>query len=93
MKLNGRMLFALLLLGLWLYWAWNAFSSGNVVLATIFLGAGVLITAWRLKAAAPDRRRARRHERRVSREGGRAVVVSPMSGPTRNPGAPGIGVA
>lgn len=52
MKLNGRMLFALLLLGLWLYWAWNAFSSGNVVLATIFLGAGVLITAWRLKAAA-----------------------------------------
>ena len=52
MKLNGRMLFALLLLGLWLYWAWNAFSSGNVVLAMIFLGAGVLITAWRLKSAA-----------------------------------------
>ena len=51
MKLNGRMLFPLLLLCLWLYWSWNAFSSGNLVLAMVFLGGGLLITAWRLKAA------------------------------------------
>ncbi len=51
MKLNGRMIFALALLCLWLYWAWNAFSSGNMILAMIFLVAGLGITAWRLKAA------------------------------------------
>jgi hypothetical protein len=51
MTLNGRMILPLLLLGFWLYMAWSAFSSGNRILALIYLAVGIVITAWRLKAA------------------------------------------
>lgn len=51
MKLNGRMVFPLLLLGFWLFMAYRAFSSGDRILAMVFLGTGIVLTAWRLKAA------------------------------------------
>jgi hypothetical protein len=51
MTFNGRMILPLLLLCFWLYMAWNAFSGGNGTLALIYLAVGIVITAWRLKAA------------------------------------------
>ena len=51
MTFNGRMILPLLLLCFWLYMAWSAFSHGNVTLAWIYLGVGIAITAWRIKAA------------------------------------------
>jgi len=51
MKLNGRMIFPLLLLGFWLFMSWRAFSNGDGILAMVFLATGLVITAWRLKAA------------------------------------------
>jgi hypothetical protein len=51
MKLNGRMIFPLLLLAFWLFMAFRAFSNGDRTLAMVFLGTGVVITAWRLKVA------------------------------------------
>jgi len=51
MTFNGRMILPLLLLCFWLYMAWSAFSSGNMTFALIYLAVGIVITAWRLKAA------------------------------------------
>lgn len=51
MKLNGRMIVALLLLCFWLYLAYSAFSNGNPGLACVYLAIGGALTAWRLKNA------------------------------------------
>jgi len=51
MTFNGRMILPVLLFCFWLYMAWRAFSSGNVPFAVIYLAVGIVLTAWRLKAA------------------------------------------
>ena len=45
----GRIIFPLLLLGFWLFMAYRAFSNGDASLAWVYLGVGVVLTAWRLK--------------------------------------------
>lgn len=51
MKLNGRMVFPLLLLCFWLFMAYRAFSTGDTTLALVYLGVGGVLTAWRLVRA------------------------------------------
>ena len=48
MKINGRVIFPLLLLCFWLFLAYRAFSNGDTTLALVYLGVGGAITAWRL---------------------------------------------
>jgi hypothetical protein len=51
MSLNGRTVFILLLLCLWIYWAGSAFARGETGLAATYLGIGAALTVWRLKSA------------------------------------------
>ena len=50
-NMNARMVFPLLLMGFWLFMAYRAFSHGDWTLAMVFLGTGIVLTAWRLNAA------------------------------------------
>jgi hypothetical protein len=50
-KLNGRLVFPILLLCFWLFWAYRAFSNGDTALALVYLGVGGVLTAWRLSRA------------------------------------------
>lgn len=47
--MNGRTVFYLLLLCLWLYWAAMAFRSGDTQRALILLGIGVALTIFRFR--------------------------------------------
>ena len=49
--MNTRVLFPLLLMMFWLFMAWRAFSHGDWTLAMVFLGTGIVLTAWRLNVA------------------------------------------
>ena len=49
--MHGRMIFPLLLLCFWLFLAYRAFSRGDWTLACVYLGVGIVITAWRLNRA------------------------------------------
>lgn len=51
MKLNGRLVFPVLLLCFWLFMAYRAFSGGDATLALVYLGVGGVLTAWRLARA------------------------------------------
>jgi hypothetical protein len=50
-KLNGRLVFPVLLLCFWLFMAYRAFSGGDSTLALVYLGVGGVLTAWRLARA------------------------------------------
>lgn len=49
--MNGRTVFYLLLLCLWIYWAAEAFRGGDTQRGVILLAIGVALTAFRLKRA------------------------------------------
>jgi hypothetical protein len=49
--MNTRVLFPLMLMVFWLFMAWRAFSHGDWTLAMVFLGTGIVLTAWRLNVA------------------------------------------
>ena len=51
MNLNGRMIFALLLMCFWIYMAWSAFSNGDGVRALVYVGIGAALTTWRISRA------------------------------------------
>jgi hypothetical protein len=51
MQFHARIMFPLLLMGFWLFMAYRAFSRGDWTLAMVFLGTGMVITAWRLNSA------------------------------------------
>ena len=51
MNFNGRMVFPLLLFCFWVFMAYRAYSGGDRILAMFYLGVGVVLTAWRLRAA------------------------------------------
>jgi uncharacterized membrane protein (DUF485 family) len=51
MKLNGRIIFPLLLACFWVFLAYRAFSNGDTTLAFVFLAVGAVITTWRLRRA------------------------------------------
>ena len=50
--MNGRTVFYLLLLCLWIYWAAMAFRSGDTQRALILLGIGVALTVFRFRRSA-----------------------------------------
>ena len=50
--MNGRTVFYLLLLCLWIYWAAMAFRSGDTQRALILLAIGVAITVFRFRRSA-----------------------------------------
>ena len=51
MNRNVRVVFPLLLMGFWLFLAFRAFVHGDWTLAMVFLGTGMILTAWRLNSA------------------------------------------
>jgi len=51
MQLNGRVVFPLLLMCFWVFMAYRAFVHGDWTLAMVFLGTGMVLTAWRLNSA------------------------------------------